>query len=100
MKKNVEDDVLQIVFEQDVTADRVESLKNELLIEVGQGHVKIAIDMSAVELIDSSGVSLLIALQNSVASESGSLSVNNLSDNLVNMFKIMGLDRHFTISGR
>ena len=100
MKKSVEGDVLKIVFEQDVTADRVEALKDELLTDVGQGHVNIEADMNAVELIDSSGVSLLIALQNSVVSQNGALTVKMLSENLLNMFKIMGLDRHFTVSGR
>lgn len=100
MNKNLDGDLLRVVFEQDITADRVEALKDELLKEVAQGMVKFEVDMAAVELIDSSGVSLLIALQNSVVSQSGSLSVINLSDNLLNMFKIMGLDRHFTISGR
>jgi anti-anti-sigma factor len=51
-------------------------------------------------VVDSSGIGLLIATHNSLKTKGGSLRVANASPDILNLFKAMRLDRHFTVEGR
>ena len=57
------------------------------------------IDLSGVELIDSVGLGVFIATHNGLRKTDGELKIINASPKLENLFKTMGLNRHFEITG-
>lgn len=81
-----------------IRAANDESLKDELL-DLVQSTNDVVVDLEDVTLIDSSGIGLLIATHNSLKEKGGSLKVINTPEKILTMFKIMRLDRHFSIEG-
>jgi anti-anti-sigma factor len=60
----------------------------------------IVIDLSQVDLVDSSGIGLLIATRNSLAKMGGGLRIVGVSSEIQHLFKAMRLDRHFEVEGK
>ncbi|MFH1216847.1 MAG: STAS domain-containing protein [Pseudomonadota bacterium] len=82
----------------DIVASQCAGLKQEFLEIINSGEKKIAIDLSETEMIDSSGIGLLISIRNSLANNGGGeIELIHLSDDLRQLFKVMRLDNHFTI---
>lgn len=83
----------------DIVASQCPSLKQEFLEIINSGEKKINIDFSGTEMIDSSGIGLLISIRNSLANYGGGeIELLNLSDDLKQLFQVMKLDNHFKIS--
>jgi anti-anti-sigma factor len=89
-----------VIPTQDIVAAQTRELHQELLELVQAGVEQVQIDLSAVEMIDSSGLGVIISTQNSLQNRSGSLRVVNASDNILKLFRIMRLDSHFQVEGR
>ena len=82
----------------DIIASQCEALKQEFLEIINSGEKKIVIDLAETEMIDSSGIGLLISIRNSLANNGGGeIELINLSDDLQQLFRVMRLDNHFTI---
>lgn len=82
----------------DIVASQCAGLKQEFLEIINSGEKKISIDLSETEMIDSSGIGLLISIRNSLANNGGGeIELIHLSDDLRQLFKVMRLDNHFTI---
>ncbi|MFW6415314.1 MAG: STAS domain-containing protein [Thermodesulfobacteriota bacterium] len=84
-------------FDQDLVASVVPELKQELQGIVEQGE-DLAVDLQAVNIVDSKGIGLLIATHNSLQENNKVLEVMNPSEDVLNLFKSMRLDKHFRIS--
>lgn len=83
----------------DIVASQCETLKQEFLEIINSGEKKIVIDLSETEMIDSSGIGLLISIRNSLSNiAGGEIELSGLSEDLHQLFKVMRLDKHFTIS--
>jgi anti-anti-sigma factor len=83
----------------DIVASQCANLKQEFLEIINSGEKKIIIDFSGTEMIDSSGIGLLISIRNSLANNGGDeIELLNLSEDLKQLFKVMKLDNHFKIS--
>jgi anti-sigma B factor antagonist len=83
----------------DIVASQCPALKKEFLEIIKSGEKKITIDLSGTEMIDSSGIGLLISIRNSLVSDSGGeIELINLTDDIEQLFKVMRLDNHFTIT--
>jgi len=89
-----------IVPASDIVAGEVQSFRGELLGLINEGVLKISVDLAAVEMIDSSGIGVFISAQNSLRKAGGALKVLNVSPDILKMFKIMRLDKHFEVAGR
>jgi anti-sigma B factor antagonist len=61
------------------------------------GHRRLVVDLSEVEFIDSTGLSVLVASQNRVREIGGVLTVVCSQERLLRLFRITGLDQVFTI---
>ena len=96
MNINKENESLNIDKLGDITAASIDNLKDSLLNEIDDIS-EVVLDLDQVELIDSSGISLLVSIQNSLSKKSGQLKLINVSDDLKHMFKLMRLDRHFAV---
>jgi len=83
----------------DFVASQCANLKQEFVEIINSGEKSIIIDFSATEMIDSSGIGLLISIRNSLANYGGGeIELLNLSEDLKQLFKVMKLDNHFKIS--
>ena len=57
----------------------------------------LAIDLARVELIDSVGIGLLIAVHNTLGKKGGRLVLRNVNADLAALLRTMRLDKHFSI---
>ncbi len=80
----------------DIIASQCASLKEELLQILKDGEKKIIIDLQDIQMIDSSGIGLLISTQNSLKDSGGEgIELINISDDIHKLFIAMRLDQHF-----
>ena len=78
-------------------ASMVDALKEKLAKFVKEGIIDLILDMKGVETVDSMGLGLIIASQNSMSAVDGKLLLKNVSKNLSQLFKVMHLDMTFEI---
>ncbi|WP_027183672.1 STAS domain-containing protein [Desulfovibrio inopinatus] len=81
----------------DIIASHVDALRKcieELLV---QDDSSLTIDMVHVTSIDSIGIGLLVATHNTLKKNDGNLALKNVSSDIMRLFNIMRLDRHFTM---
>ena len=91
---------LTITIDSDITSVSVPEIREKILDDLDEATVKIDMDLNKVEMVDSTGISLLISIQNSLKKNSGELSLLNTSNDIVHMFKLMRLDKFFTVMSR
>lgn len=84
--------------QNDVVSSAATELRKELKKLADSGVKNIEIDMKKVEMMDSMGLGLLIALHNTLKDQGGKIRVVNLSAELMELFKNMRLDRHFEVT--
>lgn len=89
-----------VIPQADIVAAEVQNFRTELLNLVNNGTLQIAVDLERVEMIDSSGIGVFISAQNSLKKQNGSLKVVNVSADILKMFRIMRLDKHFEVTGK
>lgn len=65
---------------------------------VQDGATLVVVDLQHVTIVDSSGIGCLVATHNSLSKQGGSLTVINISAEIYELFHLMRLDRHFSIS--
>lgn len=64
---------------------------------IDQGHQRIAIDLSDVDFMDSTGLGVLIGALKRLRESDGSLVLAGIKPAVARVFEITGLDRIFTI---
>jgi anti-sigma B factor antagonist len=62
---------------------------------VSEKRTPIVVDVSALELIDSSGVAVIVSLYKRVRGNGGALTVTGLNGQPLSIFKLLRLDRVF-----
>ena len=82
----------------DVVASLADELRASFRAALGEGATEITLDLAGVEMLDSVGLGLLIALHNSLTKKGGSLQVVNASSEVKQLFKVMRLDQHFKVT--
>lgn len=85
---------------QDVVSSTAKAFREELLGLIDHKNCEIEIDLSDVELVDSVGLGVFIATHNALKKIEGRLVVSGASENIFNLFKTMGLYRHFKVIAR
>lgn len=83
-----------------LTAADVPALQSELRKEIAAAARTIVFDFSSVETLDSSGIGLLVAANNSLAGVGGSVSLENVSPELLKLLKSMRLVDRLRAKGR
>ena len=93
------DGVVTITPGIDIVASKCGDLKIEFVDIVNSGEKKIIIDLSGTEMIDSSGLGLLISTRNSLTDAGGEeVEITNITSDIMQLFKVMRLDNHFTLT--
>ena len=89
--------VVEVSGEIDVyTAPTLRERLNEL---VGAGHHHLVVDMEGVELLDSTGLGVLVGGLKRVRSHDGSLHLVCQREKILKVFRITGLTKVFPIHG-
>ncbi|MBS1825944.1 MAG: STAS domain-containing protein [Acidobacteria bacterium] len=83
----------------DVTATSAPELRSALKGVIAGGARAVTVDFSNVQMLDSAGIGLLIATHNSLAKVSGKLSVVRASAEIMDLFQMMRIHQHFSVSG-
>ncbi|MFP4213392.1 MAG: STAS domain-containing protein [Desulfohalobiaceae bacterium] len=84
--------------EENIVATRAQDFKQQLqskLKEPGQG---LTVDLAQVEMIDSTGLGVLIAAHNTLQQQGQSLRLIHVSQDLLQLMQTMRLDQHFQIA--
>ena len=98
MKLERKGETLHVCAEIDITAENTEEIRQQILKEMSNNLKVIAFDLKNVDRIDSTGLCLLISIQNSLEKREAKLTILNSNDDISDMFKAMRLDHHFEIS--
>lgn len=98
MKTIQQGNQLSLQSEEDLIAANIPELrktaKDAIFPEVEEVHF----DLDSVNIVDSSGIGLIIAVYNSLQKNGAGLSVINASPDIVDLFKSMRLDQQFPIN--
>lgn len=79
---------------KDIAGSIVEDLRVKLLKLINQDVSELAIDMKGINMIDSTGLGVLIAARNSLDQAGRLLRLTNVSENIMSLFKMIGIDRY------
>jgi len=83
----------------DIVASSVPELRTQLRGVVEDGARQVVVDLSGVQMVDSSGIGLLIAAHNSLHRLGGKLAVIHASSDILDLFHMMRIHQHFSVSG-
>ncbi len=84
---------------RNIIASLADEFRAELHALVQEKPDQITIDMTGVEMVDSVGIGVMIAVHNSLTKNGGTLKIKNADKNIRNLFSTMRLDRHFSVEG-
>ena len=90
---------VEILVKCDLVASKTDKVDEQLMeIVYGQKPAYFRINMNDVEMVDSSGISLLLAMFNYLKEINCPLSVINLSGDIYELFIRMRLDKHLEMT--
>jgi anti-anti-sigma factor len=82
-----------------IVAASIPELRSKMREMVEEGVRDMVIDLTDVQIVDSSGIGLLIAAYNSLRKVGGRLAVINASADILELFQTMRMHQHFSVSG-
>ncbi len=85
------DAVTQVLLRDKLTASEVPFLQDALKKELSSGVKEVVFDFSQVQVIDSTGMGLLVATYNTMSQKNGSVRLNHVSPEIMGLLKSMRL---------
>jgi anti-anti-sigma factor len=82
----------------DVVAASVGALRATMRNLVVDGAQELVVDMANVDMVDSTGIGLLISAHNSLRKRGGRLAVIHASAEILDLFRTMRIHQHFSVS--
>jgi anti-anti-sigma factor len=82
-----------------IVAATIPELRSKMREIVKEGVQELVVDLAEVQMVDSSGIGLLISAYNSMRKAGGRLAVIHASAELLELFKTMRIHQHFSVSG-
>ncbi len=82
---------------RNIVASMASDFRFELLGLIENGAAQLAVDFEGVRMVDSDGIGALIAAHKTLAKNGGKLTIANPSDDIREFFRLMNLDKQFTI---
>lgn len=83
--------VLRVALADKLTTVEVKTLQPALQSALADGALEIAFDLAATTMLDSSGIGLLIAANNSVTARGGSVRLDNVAAEIMKLLRTMRL---------
>jgi anti-anti-sigma factor len=84
----------------DLVAAGTTELRTVMKEAMGGGVSELVVDLADVQMVDSSGLGLLISAYNSLRKIDGGFAVINASGEILDLLKAMRIHQHFSVSGR
>jgi anti-anti-sigma factor len=84
---------------EDIVAASVPELRSKMRVAVEEGARELVVDLVNVQMVDSMGIGLLIAAHNSLKKLGGKLAVVHASRDILDLFHMMRIHQHFSVSG-
>ena len=99
MVANIKDDRLEIKLVRDVTASWVEDKLDQVrgIMNRNKSYEEVVVGMEKVEIIDSIGISFIIAIYKTARELGKGFKVIGLNEEVKNLFKMMRLDEVFNV---
>jgi anti-anti-sigma factor len=82
-----------------IVAASIPELRSKMRNIVEEGVRELVVDLTGVQMVDSSGIGLLIAAYNSLRKVGGRLAVIHASADILELFQTMRVHQHFSVSG-
>lgn len=82
----------------DVVAATAPQLRATMRSVVAEGVRDMTLDFSNVQMVDSTGLGLLISAHNSMRKVGGRIAVVNAAGEIVDLFKSMRIHQHFSVA--
>jgi anti-anti-sigma factor len=82
-----------------IVAASVAALRSKMRGIVQDGVRELVVDLTGVQMVDSSGIGLLISAHNSLRKVGGRLAVVHASAEILELFQTMRMHQHFSVSG-
>jgi len=92
--------VCRVALRGDLTSASVPPLRAALRSELEGGAAEVVFDLTQTQMLDSTGIGLLVATHNSLAPRQGKLRVIGVSDDIVHLLQSMRLVTRLNVSGR
>ncbi|MGM0424887.1 MAG: STAS domain-containing protein [Thermodesulfobacteriota bacterium] len=86
--------------QEDIVATKAKELRQELQAKLQESGQGLTVDLGQVQMIDSTGLGVLIAAHNSLQQQGQSLRLINVSQDLLELMQTMRLDKHFQIESQ
>ena len=86
-------------LESNLVASAVDDLRVLVNNSIKEGVKEITIDLSGISVVDSMGIGFLISAHNSLLKIDGKIEVINVTGEIMDLFKSMRLDQHFSLKG-
>jgi anti-anti-sigma factor len=83
----------------DIVSSLVPELRAQMRGIVEEGVRDLVVDLANVQMVDSSGIGLLIAAHNSLHKLGGRLAVVHASKDILDLFHTMRIHQHFSVTG-
>ena len=84
---------------EDVVASAVPALRSRMRGAIADGVRDLVLDLGEVRMVDSTGIGLLISAHNSLTRLGGQLTVIHASKEILDLFQLMRIHQHFSVSG-
>ena len=95
-----QDSAVVMIPAGDIVASSTPPLRGAMRDLVRSGVGDLTIDLERTEMIDSTGLGLLISAFNSLQASGGRFQVINASEEILDLFRTMRMHQHFSIKGR
>lgn len=86
-------------FESNLVASAVNNLRLLVNKMIDEGLRELTVDLSGISVVDSMGIGFLISAHNSLLKIDGKIEVINVTGEIMDLFKSMRLDHHFSLKG-
>ncbi len=86
-------------LESNLVASAVDDLRVLVKNTIKEGVKELTIDLSGISVVDSMGIGFLISAHNSLLKIDGKIEVINVAGEIMDLFKSMRLDQHFSLKG-
>jgi anti-anti-sigma factor len=82
---------------RDIVVSTVDTMKLDMKERIASSEGDFTVDLTGVEMIDSKGLGLLIAAYNTLEKSGRKFRVTGAGADIVELFRVMRLDRRFSI---
>jgi anti-sigma B factor antagonist len=90
----------KVVPAGNVVSSLVPELRPAMRDLLRSGVREVVLDLEHVEMMDSTGIGLLLSAYNSISGLGGTFAVVGASDEIVELLRTMRVHQHFSVSGR